>query len=393
MESTNISEINKKVREYKHNYAENFGWVVMTPADNLFEELISHPESFTLDEKRNVTRAYIASIKCKSFYEGLGLSVEERLHRLKEDYIILIKENSKLYSTLVDDLIANLDSSIFWGKNDEIKTYVEYKTILGDSGLSTIEQLDKLRKEIIPLIKENSELYRDLISTHELFEDKLLISILGISLSGTEKLCSNLENILGYDYSDSKPFSLTKKIKEVFDCNNRRLSLQSKQTILIDEASNFVRYSNIMVRMNVDGFESYFIGNILNNLNEHAFNDFDNNSSQRDKKMLKKFIPLEKFLSKVFPLKIKEKRVRIMFKLEEDKPKMAVVTIENNGNAYKGSLNSVFEYGVGENGDGHGIGLYSAKKFIESYGGFIRMFTNPNDEYVVGFEFKIPVYE
>lgn len=87
-----------------------------------------------------------------------------------------------------------------------------------------------------------------------------------------------------------------------------------------------------------------------------------------------------------------EPKVRIRFSREIDSPTMLTVTIENNGTPFYGDMESVFEKGVSEKDEGgHGIGLYSARRFIKYHGGAISMFRPTEGGYNVGFKIQIPV--
>lgn len=345
--NSSVEELIAKVREHKHNYAEDFGLAVSVPAQAVFDELISHPDSFSIEEKEKIVTAFTTSIECKSLYEGLGLPIHIQLNRLK--------------------------------------------------------------KRIIPQIKENATFYSALLKSHESFNDRWVLSKLRMALSETESICSKLENIEHFDYGKSEPFSLSSEIRSTFNKENGILGTSGKKLIQIDIDSNFGRFSDIKVNMNQESFRSHFLGNIIKNLHDHAFNGFDVPLGKNIKatKQTEKWIKSHRWLM-VIPgfgtmllpillsreikrLETKEKKVRILFKQEENIPDMLIVTIENNGNPFTGNIDTVFEMGIGDNGEGHGIGLYSAKKFIESYGGSIKMFTNANKEYVVGFNIQIPI--
>lgn len=336
-----------KVREHKHNYAEDFGLAVSVPAQTVFDELITHPESFTIEERERILIAFKTAIECKAIYEGLGLPIQNQLNRLK-----------------------NI---------------------------------------VVPQIKENSCLYANLLSTHESFNNKWIVGKLTMALNETESICRKLENIEHFDYGKSEPFSLSTEIKSTINKENSKLVTKGKKLLQIDIDSNFGRYSDIKVNMNQESFRSHFLGNIIKNLHDHAFADFDspvdNNvkTSKITEKWLKTHIWIMAFplFGKIFfpfllakeikRLETKEKKIRITFERKDDSPNMLSITIENNGTPFTGDINKVFLLGEGDNGEGHGIGLYSAKNFIESYGGKITMFSTPNKEYTVGFNIQIPI--
>ena len=73
-------ELIAKVREHKHNYAEDFGLAVSVPAQAVFDEMISQPDTFSIDEKEAIVKAFVTSIECRSAYEGLGLPIHIQLN-------------------------------------------------------------------------------------------------------------------------------------------------------------------------------------------------------------------------------------------------------------------------------------------------------------------------
>ena len=298
-----------KVREYKHNYAEDFGLVVSVPAKELFKESLVNPEAFTFEEKERIQEVFISSMEMRGAYEGLGLPI-----------------------------------SI---------------------------QLSKVKNKMVPQIRNNAKLFSSIVGKAALFTDRWLTSKLKMALNETESLCCELENIEYLEYGASEQFNLKAELKEAFNKDNSVLGVKGGVPIFPEFI--FGDCSNIMVEMNRKSFHSYFIGNIIRNLHDHAFKDFD------------EFLPTSSQT-------VREKKVRIWLKKDEHNEHRINLIIENNGAPYNGDVDDVFEKGIGD-GEGEHIGLYSVRKFLNAYGATIKMYTDPENKegYKVGFKINLPV--
>lgn len=334
------NELMSKVREHKHNYSEDFGLVVSAPVKSLLKELIYNPNIFSIDEKEYIIEIFTKSMEMRGLYESLGWPV----------------------------------------------------------GI----QLNKVTNEMVPCIRNNAEFFTSLIGGNAVFQDPWLVSKLKMALNETEGLCAKLENIEHFEYGESEPFNLKAEIKEAFFKDNSAIGFRGGQPIQIE--TFFGEYSDIMVDMNRKSFRTHLIGNIIKNLHDHAFKEMDNDSSSErycSKENMSFWVWLlniVKFRKKKFthlnfidelPTSVQEKRVRISFHKDMSSKHRINLVIENNGKAFRGDVNEVFEKGIGD-GEGEHIGLYSAKQFLKAYGATISMFTNDNGEYKVGFLINLP---
>lgn len=336
---TNSKELMSKVREHKHNYSEDFGLVVSVPVKSLLNELIYNPDIFSTDEKEHIIEMFSKSMEMRGFYECLGWSV----------------------------------------------------------GI----QLKNVTNEMVPCIRKNAEFYTSLIGKNVVFQDRWLVSKLNMALKEVEGLCSKLENIEHFEYGESEPFNLKSEIKETFLKDNSAIGFRGGQPMQIEFF--FGEYSDIMVDMNRRSFRTYFLGNIIKNLHDHAFKEMDSFSEiycsnekksfwgwLRNKiKSIKSKITHKDFID-VLPVSVLEKKVRISFQKDTSNTHRINLVIENNGKAFKGDVNEVFEKGIGD-GEGEHIGLYSAKQFLKAYGATITMYTKDDEEYKVGFLINLPI--
>lgn len=335
------NELMSKVREHKHNYSEDFGLVVSAPVKSLLKELIYNPNIFSIDEKEYIIEMFTKSMEMRGFYECLGWPV----------------------------------------------------------GI----QLSKVTNEMVPCIKNNAEFYSSLVGKNAVFQDRWLVSKLKMALNETEGLCVKLENIEHFEYGESEPFNLKAEIKETFSKDNFAIGFRGGQPIQIE--TFFGEYSDIMVDMNRKSFRTHLLGNIIKNLHDHAFKEMNNDSSSEiycSKENLSFWVWLlniikfkrnksthQNFIDGL-PTSVQEKRVRISFHEDMSSKHRINLVIENNGNAFKGDVNEVFEKGIGD-GEGEHIGLYSAKQFLKAYGARISMFTKDDGEYKVGFLINLPI--
>lgn len=335
------NELMSKVREHKHNYSEDFGLVVSVPAKSLLKELIYNPNIFSLDEKESIIEMFSKSMEMRGFYETLGWQVES--------------------------------------------------------------QLSNVRNEMVPCIRKNAKFFTSLIGKNPIFQDRGLNGKLNMALKETEDLCAKLENIEHFEYGESELFNLKAEIKEAFSKDKSAISLRGGQTIQTDMF--FGEYSDIMVNMNRKYFRTHLIGNIIKNLHDHAFKETNNDSSseiycsKENMSFWTWLLNIVKFRKNKFtkqnfidglPTSVQEKKVRISFRKDMSSEHRINLVIENNGKAFKGDVNEVFEKGIGD-GKGEHIGLYSAKQFLKHYGATISMFTNDNGEYKVGFSINLPI--
>ena len=334
-------ELMNKIREHKHSYSPDFGSVVSAPVDALLRELLSNPKSFSIDEQEKIIKVYTDSKVIRGFYDCLGLPIST--------------------------------------------------------------QLDKVNTRMIPQIRNNAQFFSSIVGKATEFSNTLLTRILQRSLNESDALCNNLKNIEHFEYGESMPFDLKAEIKDAFEKFSFDTGLRGE--IPIYNEFYFGDYSDIIVEMNRKGFRTHFLGNIIKNLQDHAFNGFDESSAQLSlpnnivwwKRVLRDFFYIifksdKKSPANITTPKVIEKRVRISLKKDDKNEHRIILKIENNGHPFKGDVNEVFKKGIGE-GDGEHIGLYSARKFLNAYGATIKMNTEPDNEegFKVGFIINLPI--
>lgn len=335
---SHTNELMSKVREHKHNYSEDFGLVVSAPVKSLLKELIYNPNIFSIDEREHIVEMFSKSMEMRGVYECLGWPV----------------------------------------------------------GI----QLSKVKSEMVPSIRSNIEFFTAMIGKNANFQDRWLINKLKMALNEAESLCAKLENIEHFEYGESEPFNLKAEIKDTFLKDNSAIGSRGGQPIQIE--TFFGEYSDIMVEMNRKSFRAHLLGNIIKNLHDHAFNECDIKtstetiSSEETMSIWARLLNFVGYRKKnkihqnILPISIKEKRVRISFQKDISNDHRINLIIENNGNAFNGDVDDVFEKGIGE-GEGEHIGLYSAKQFLKAYGATIKMFTESDAEYKVGFLINLPI--
>lgn len=297
----NLVSVMNKLREHKHNYAGDFGIVVSTPLRSLMKEMLSNPEAFTQEERDTIFRYYDLSTELRGSYEILGWSIDEQLSRIKDP--------------------------------------------------------------LIPQLEKNAELFKSIAGSDIQFKDTLLQRKLGMALSETEAFIVHLLKIESIDYGSPDPFPLFDVVEAVFDRENENKGCLGHEPIMV-ETTNKWRFDETNVFLNKDGFCKYFLGNIIKNLEYHAFKDFDK----------------------------KVKKVRISVWEDESDSHRINLMIENNGHPFFGDTDKVFEARIG---DGSGIGLHSARQYLEHFDSTIKMETrnDPDEEYKVLFKINLPKYE
>lgn len=330
--SLHLSDLTNKIREHKHNYSEDFGLVVSVPMQALLNEVMSNPSLFSEKEKSEILDLYEESMEMRGFYECLGWPIDSQLARVK--------------------------------------------------------------KSLVPLISKDVELYNSLLGSHLEFAQGLVCK-LNLALKEQNSLCERLENIEYFDYGEVNDFNLRAEIRDSFNKDNQAKGNMGISQIQVELWSG--DYADIKVRMNQKFFKTHVLGNIIKNLHDHAFKEIEKSQVKTERPKPRKHVPnIARIIRKRgaggneinSSEEVHEKRVRISFRQDPDNSDRINIIIENNGVPFDGDVTSVFEEGIGE---GSGIGLYSAKQFLNHYGATILMFTNPADEYKVGFSMNLPI--
>lgn len=146
--------------------------------------------------------------------------------------------------------------------------------------------------------------------------------------------------------------------------------LSALQEVLDDiEADVSYLHEYEMSLIDVTGDRKIFIDRVLLNIKENIANHAFGTYSFRGKH-------------------IWEKKVQVMISPIES---LYQISISNNGEKFKGSLNNVFEYGYCYGEKKHnGIGMHSAREHMRALGGDLEFKTAPSGEYNVTHIVKIP---
>ncbi len=358
-------ELVKKFREQKHNNALDFGGVVNTPIDFLLKKIIYAPSLFTESQRKQIIEMACISKKMWGFYDSFGFYVN--MKELDENPRIrvreLISDGIEVSRKLLEKCVSDPDASQE-EKEDIVKKVYNSMKLYGTElclRMPIIEQIGYAKKDMVQFIRNNVEIYKSLGDIQ--FEDGgVLDRILELAKQKAEQLCGNLEKIDSIEYGKPEWFNLRNVISEVFFenvANDFSGDSLIRPYFCFDDG-------NVEVCMYKEGFKTHVLSNIIRNLNFHAFCDWDGFC--------------------------KEKIVVVLCRYEEDKISLFIA---NNGKPFEGDVESVFEYGKG-NGTGEGIGLYSARKFLEFYGATIGMSKAAEDgarEINVGFHIEIPIKE
>lgn len=287
-----LEETIKKIRIHKHNYAGEFGNVVIDPMLTLAEELIDNPHIFSKEEREWIFNGLRQAFLIHGRYDILGYTLQE--------------------------------------------------------------QMTKVKEEMIPVIKKNGEICKKIISKDRNFVTPGLVEIIRWADEKIPDICSKLVNIEFDDKGEAKPIALLSFIERLFieDKEVRtRKGLPSFNFSVFGRD-----FSDIKVLIDSDGFNNVVIHNIIENLYKHAFVSFqqaDNSKAINRNSFLfwnknrRRNID-DEIVVENYP------EVQIRFEKDSDNANYIIVIIENNGRPFLKDVNSVFEYGIGE-GTGLGL--------------------------------------
>lgn len=317
------------VREHKHNYARDFGNVVCLPADSLFDEMIENPSAYSIYDKQKIIEVFKRAVRSQAIYEFLGFSVEEQMHRIEETIIPMILANSEEYKSILQDVSR------------------EYHNIA-------------------------------------------LVEILKRSLNQTKECCETLKNFDTLKHGNPEVFNLRSIVLQPFDEYNKSCGLTGNGIVLTIDRP--FRYENTRVFLPKDDFQKYVLQNIISNIKDHAFvgNDFHIQTHTSPQKKVCIFKKLINSFSKnhiLQPIRVPMVRIRFNHIVEKNDIQ---ISISNNGVPFCGNPSRIFDLGVGS---GSGIGLWSAKHFLEQYNGSIQMISHPDQEFPVEIIITLPIYD
>lgn len=89
------------IRENVHKRSKDFGYVVSEPARALHNELIEHPEVFSLEERRLIASIYEQAIEDAYIFQSLGKPLTLQLEKLWNDVVAHIRNNVDRFNTLI----------------------------------------------------------------------------------------------------------------------------------------------------------------------------------------------------------------------------------------------------------------------------------------------------
>lgn len=329
------SELAKKVRIHKHNYAGEFGNVAVDPIASLVDELIANPEAFNKSERVEILEGYCRALQIQGVYGILGYDLNEQLAIVKE--------------------------------------------------------------EMVPDIQKNCQLLNEIVSKERHFDSPYLLEVINWANSYAADLCSKLYNIENDDKGEAKVIPIMSIVEKEFEDEQKiraRKGLSSFECFFYGRDC-----SNTMVHLDPDGFRIQVLHNIIENIHKWAFPDDSSklidqtNNLNWWKRVCLIFKRLFRALSRKKTESTKDsfldRQVRVHFNL--DGKGFIKIVIENNGEPLPSNQdpNKLLEYGIGS---GSGIGLYSAADFLKKNGSTIEIESTPNDVFTVRLIIKIPVY-
>lgn len=222
-------------------------------------------------------------------------------------------------------------------------------------------QLQKLENDVISHIRNNVESFNSLLKNEKL--SAYTLSWLQSSILESEKLVDGLEKIEQAGYGKSEAVQLARLIKSYVTDRNGRAAQLGDPIYNVDYFFGEFYYSTFF--LNPESFELHVLGHIFDNFDKYAFSgeEYVNGESV--------------------------KNVCINFIEDESDDSRVNIIIRNDGHPFAGDTNAVFEKGVGH---GTGLGLFSARRLIETIGGAIQMQTYVNEQYTVGILINLPIY-
>ncbi len=332
-----INDNIKMFREQKHNNASQFGTVVNSPIDLLMDEVIDAPKKFTESQRMQIIEMFCKSKEMTGYYNTFGFYVnDEKTIKIKD-----LISSIEVPTTLLEKCVSNSDVFTKAEKKDIVKKVGSLMKLRGTDfclRMSIEDQIEFAKKDMVQFIRNNVEIY-DSLGDIQFEKDDIITRRLDRARKRAEPLCVNLEKIDSIKYGEPEWFNLRNVISEVL-----------YDDIANDYTGNsfihpyfYFEDGSVEVYMEKNGFQTHVLRNIIDNFKKHAFCDWDDFN--------------------------KKKLVGVWCESGEDK---ILLDFLNNGNPFEGDVNYVFEYGKGD-GKGDGIGLYSAKRFLDNYDAKIEM--------------------
>lgn len=341
----------KAFREHKHNYARLFRTVVSEPARAIMEEYLNHPEYFSPSEREQILRIYTDAIELRGAYNMLGKLYEEQVSEKEVSMIPQIENLAQFFKSI-------------------------YAT----------------RRDTVPITPR--------------FNKKLLESYLS-----STRFCQLLHTMEVPGYGTASGFYLRKVVDEEFKKDLDKDGFKYKYESFCGDLST------VKINMNEEGFKIHVLSNIIENFHKYAFADAyieskgrkteDNDTLTLGNLSIFYYI-YKSFLSRMKDIVLpshqskepsplleistpKDNAVRMELKLDPSDSKRVNLFIMNNGESFDGDPESVFS--GKKTAKGSGIGLSSARNFLQEFGATIKMVTNPNEDYKVCFIINAPIYE
>lgn len=322
------NETGRLVRMHKHNYAGEFGNVVVDPLLSVLEELIKNPQNFEEEEKQGILEGLRKALYYHGTYDLLGYNLSE--------------------------------------------------------------QLAHVENVIVPGINENCDLLKSVLSKYREYENPYLPDILNWSISHTQSLSLKLKNIKNDDKGTPKTVRLLDIVERQFMEDKEVRSRMGMSTFDYEIFGR--NMSTVQVYLEPVGFESNVLHNIIENIHKYAFPETLSVVWEKKSLRQKMIAYIKAFFGgKQDFIAFEERKVRISLQSNSEDSGMITLVIENNGVPFYGNVESVFDYGY-HTGAGSGIGMFSASKYLSEYGGSITMESTPEKEYKVRFIINLPVY-
>lgn len=255
-----------------------------------------------------------------------------------------------------DELLREIDKlrKEFGGKwdNDALSPEENFKIIQ--------QKLLKIKKVYIPLIKRIASFYSKCLESEFYFCDspkgENARKLMRKSIANVQELCEDLGKMISLEKESLKTisFNLLTLLQEVFDDIPADVKYRNEVTV-----------STYFCSSDRKALRDHVLMNIRENINTHAFGTL----------MYKK-------------KHVWEKKVMVSVTGEKD---MYTLIIANNGEPFTGNVSKIFVQGYHHGEMQHtGLGLYSAKKTVESIGGKISFKVADEAEYPTKYIIKIP---
>ena len=140
------NELTDIIRENVHKLSTSFGCVVSEPAFALLDEVVEHPEHFSVEERRLISSIYEHAVRDAYIFQFLGQPLSLQLKKIGNDIIPHIRNNVNLFNTLINNKKLSL-TTLSWLKS----SVLDAEKLI--DGLGSIEQAGYGEPKVVPLAK------------------------------------------------------------------------------------------------------------------------------------------------------------------------------------------------------------------------------------------------